>query len=1032
MSSSLDISEDATLDAGEDSENFDSNPFIQDSVELKQENIDEGTDISTDNPFVVFVNSNEDSTPHVRAHAPSMSILFGERTLPTNMNDSSEEEAKEAEDVKLPTLPRDETDQSTNHNTINNSSSNTEKDTSDENRLTIVSKLLDTEKEYLHKLKDIVSHYLIPLRSLVGAKNQLMTGEQLFLVFSDLESMINTHTRFSNNLKKDIDNWNKKTTIVGKTFTKIIPSLNLYHAYTEGLPEAIKTLNDIKHTNPEFKKFLATAKRNMGTDSDINDLLSLPTDRIPRYRITLQKLLEATPEGHDDYQAILQAMMELKDVDMAIIKSKRHTTKLDDQMTELDKIQDLPHDLQLPTRKILKSGEVHKITSKFVTPIVLFLFDHLLLQAAPLENASLRYKGVVYLGTSWVRDLPDTRAVQNAFQVVAENKTYTYFCDTLKEKADWMEKMQSVINELIKKDPGLMHKRSFDIKLSSNKNMLTRYITQLNPLSIKPENFDPYHEGTPEKNNTVNSNAQNENAETDNGEEKKSIFKSLSIKPLPKPKIIQKQSNTTTSSSSSTTNQATTPTKAPEDAATGNEDIASSPPGLKKGLPSLRSISSLVHKASQQITTSMKKSTSTHNVAESQINPDTSQPQPTSQTTNVQPQTTSTTATTTTITTTVPEQQENNDEGDALVESIGVFGLELGINVVNSLNKPIQGTKRMRVAKVRAVAGWDYKESLLKKHSDLSTQGITLTDNFADLLSSPDISMAAIYTRDPERRFNLVLMCSKMGKNVILEHPLITSVDQGRLLLNFMSTTKVQSQLRVVQISQVFPSFVRQHKDFRNNLIGELEMLDASFVGFIPFDEENKVNENFRPLEGLSHVVTIMRCFMKNIDEVHAVGSVSAISQSLGLKAFDVFSVNCTTKKGLIAKLVVHCSQRKPAGEPELKCILYGSKGVSVATYPDMVYTYQTGDQVDRNDLNTADNSEFYFNKEKNQKIPYGCYANYISHFNKTISTNTNSYEVNVQQGIQTYAIVEAILRSASQRKPIKVKDVKSELSLEK
>jgi len=235
----------------------------------------------------------------------------------------------------------------------------------------------------------------------------------------------------------------------------------------------------------------------------------------------------------------------------------------------------------------------------------------------------------------------------------------------------------------------------------------------------------------------------------------------------------------------------------------------------------------------------------------------------------------------------------------------------------------------------------------------------------------------------------------------------------------------------VVQTTQVMPPFVYQHKEFAKGSIGDLEILEAHYITFVKFDSDNEVNQYFRPIAALSHVVTIMCCFIKAVEEVHAFGSISSAARAQGVTTFDIYTVNVISKTGQISKLTVHCSENTPASESTLRCKLCGTKGTSIATYPDMTYVQHTHDKEPiKYDLLTPENTEFYFGKEKeNTVIPYGCYANYISHFARAIAINQqDNTKTNVAQGLQTFVIIEAIWRSAVEKRSIKIKEIRNEI----
>jgi len=165
----------------------------------------------------------------------------------------------------------------------------------------------------------------------------------------------------------------------------------------------LNIVNTAKHTNPKFKKFLSGTGKIKEPKPDLATLLILPTERVPRYKLLLQRLLDITLDTHPDYNFILDVMIDLKDIDAAVKECRINSIVVP---SELSKIHDLPPDF--PGSKCRKSGNIHYITLKFVRPVCLFLFDNLLVYAYPIGD-SVKYKGSIYLGTTWIRDLPDTK-----------------------------------------------------------------------------------------------------------------------------------------------------------------------------------------------------------------------------------------------------------------------------------------------------------------------------------------------------------------------------------------------------------------------------------------------------------------------------------------------------------------------------------------------------------------------------------------------------------------------------------------------
>lgn len=107
-------------------------------------------------------------------------------------------------------------------------------------------------------------------------------------------------------------------------------------------------------------------------------------------------------------------------------------------------------------------------------------------------------------------------------------------------------------------------------------------------------------------------------------------------------------------------------------------------------------------------------------------------------------------------------------------------------------------------------------------------------------------------------------------------------------------------QLRVVQTSQVFPSFIHQHKRYKDGAYGNIELVEASISNTPQYDLEAPYNHikvmtgkssHFIKLTSLaiSSVVTLLRCFLKNVEEVSAYGHLSATGKRAGINIFDIY-----------------------------------------------------------------------------------------------------------------------------------------------
>lgn len=122
--------------------------------------------------------------------------------------------------------------------------------------------------------------------------------------------------------------------------------------------------------------------------------------------------------------------------------------------------------------------------------------------------------------------------------------------------------------------------------------------------------------------------------------------------------------------------------------------------------------------------------------------------------------------------------------------------------------------------------------------------------SFPEIVSHPEIAMVALYTLDQEQRFNQLLLALKQGKHVLIEHPLVATMREAQFIATLANTPgALRGALQVVQMSQVFPSFIHQHKCYKNGDIGDVEALEVTLIDSAPWSLDSPYN-HMRILSG--------------------------------------------------------------------------------------------------------------------------------------------------------------------------------------
>lgn len=358
----------------------------------------------------------------------------------------------------------------------------------------------------------------------------------------------------------------------------------------------------------------------------------------------------------------------------------------------------------------------------------------------------------------------------------------------------------------------------------------------------------------------------------------------------------------------------------------------------------------------------------------------------------------------------------------------GEAGRQLGIGVVGLNEGQTLLTGLSRAPHARPVAGCDVSPEKLEQTRQ-SHPGLFLTPDFDALLAREDVDIVAIYTPD-HLHGEQVARAFEAGKHVICTKPLVNSVEDARRVLE--AGRQSDRRLQVGQSSRFFESFTRQRAAFERGEIGEVELADAHYIHRMDWYYEKSawaISDTDWVFLGLSHPIDLVRWYIGEIEEVSAVGIKSALGRRYNIAGNDIYTVNLQSRNGQIGRVMGNYGLYElPSARNSIELMLYGSDGSSLAQYHDMRYasTRPDGTEVWEDALYAQ--RAYYFNNEVHG-MHYGEFANYTEYFARAIlEGQPNSPDL--EEGIGTFCVMEAVRRSAVERKPVAVDVVRGEVGL--
>ncbi|CAI2161420.1 7628_t:CDS:2 [Funneliformis geosporum] len=328
-----------------------------------------------------------------------------------------------------------------------------------------VKEVLTTERTYVDGLRKLVNVFLSPLRenyqrsiNKILSTKPVATNDEISAIFGNIEQLLTLHEQLLKSLEERNRNWSP-TQRISDIFLQTAPYLKMYIIYLKSFPQAITTMERLNKESKDFKKFLQQCQQKPELGGlPFNSFLSLPIQRIPRYKLLTEALLKHTKESHPDYQNLKKCVAQIsaiaEEVNEKIRDAENQQKVLEIQAT----VTNLPKNIVDPARRFIYNGNLYKVTPRqtnnkpFFTATqdlrAHFLFNDLLLFCLDFQGI-YHYKGEIDLRFATVKEIDDDSADQPfCFQILTtdvRNGAHTVRATSFEEKNEWITRLKGAI-----------------------------------------------------------------------------------------------------------------------------------------------------------------------------------------------------------------------------------------------------------------------------------------------------------------------------------------------------------------------------------------------------------------------------------------------------------------------------------------------------------------------------------------------------------------------------------------------------------
>ncbi|KAG6611179.1 uncharacterized protein IUM83_12633 [Phytophthora cinnamomi] len=360
-------------------------------------------------------------------------------------------------------------------------------------RARVIEEICETEKSYVSDIRTLLDHYIVALED---NAHPIMQDAQIAVFFNNLRHLVMLNSKLLTDLLEIVQRRaaaaaaaalkkqaqgaptpaGKRKSVkspvavavqceaegVGAVFCRYAPLFKLYGGYAKDYEEVAALLQNFgRDTRLGFTKFLEACRDRSGSTKPFESLLIMPIQRIPRYKLLLERLSELTPSDHPDAAFLIEAVARVRAAASLINETVRRQENLE---TVLQAQQKFAGQLSLFTadRRLLKSGKLTKMSTKRQEDVMIHLFNDILLYSGVLLTGGYRVRRIVYLHSKAVgvkTELPT--AIQALFEqqsrrrirkdcgfvVTSREKTFILFAETPDIQHEWVDAIASAVKD---------------------------------------------------------------------------------------------------------------------------------------------------------------------------------------------------------------------------------------------------------------------------------------------------------------------------------------------------------------------------------------------------------------------------------------------------------------------------------------------------------------------------------------------------------------------------------------------------------
>ncbi|GAB6025669.1 LD03170p [Chamberlinius hualienensis] len=237
-------------------------------------------------------------------------------------------------------------------------------------RMKVIDEIISTEKSYINHLNIIIKFFIEPIQ-----QRQLVSSKETLVIFGPIESILNVNNELLSRCEADRED-------IANIFVNLAPFLKIYTSYAHGYEEANRLLSRVlEDKQSKLSTFIHQQETRPEVSMKLYSLLITPIQRVPRYKLLLEELIERTPCESEEYRVLLDAAQKIGDVTDSINECLRERENIQYMLTIQQRLTKNRPRIVIPGRKLVKEGVLRKVSKNGTVDHrrIFFLFNDMLM-----------------------------------------------------------------------------------------------------------------------------------------------------------------------------------------------------------------------------------------------------------------------------------------------------------------------------------------------------------------------------------------------------------------------------------------------------------------------------------------------------------------------------------------------------------------------------------------------------------------------------------------------------------------------------